>query len=123
MLSSNAKATEAGRQPTRNASSRHRKQRRGRMGKFAESAAQYDVDRRGDGKCVAGRWIVENLDDEDLSEFIRLANACKWTRIIRLSDNNLKEASLTRHARGTCTCLDSVPAKGCCSSPHEETSS
>jgi hypothetical protein len=84
------------------------------MGKFAQSAAQHDIDKRGDGTCVAGKWIAENFDDEDLAEFIRLANGHKWTLIGRLSDNNLKEASLIRHAHGTCTCFEGVAARGCC---------
>lgn len=84
------------------------------MGQFAQSAAQHDVGRRGDGTCVAGKWISENFDAEDTAEFVRLARSHKWTLIMGLSDNNLKEASMGRHVHGTCTCLDDVPAKGCC---------
>lgn len=89
------------------------------MGKFAESAAQYDVDKRGEGACVAGKWISENFDDEDLAEFVRLACGHKWRHIIRLSDNNLKEASMSRHVHGTCSCFDDVTARGCCECGHQ----
>lgn len=85
------------------------------MGKFAEAAAQYDVEQRGDGKCVAGRWISENLDEEDLVEFDRLAKGHKWTRIISLSEYVLKIISLDKHVHGTCICIPEVAARGCCS--------
>lgn len=84
------------------------------MGQFAERAAQYDVGRRGDGACVAGKWISENLDEEDLVEFIRLAKGHRWNRIMRLSENHLKQSSLNRHAHGICTCFPDILAKGCC---------
>jgi hypothetical protein len=58
VLPSNAKAVEACGPPPRRASNRHRKQGKGRMGNFANAAAQYDLDKRGDGHCVSGRWIA-----------------------------------------------------------------
>lgn len=115
MLSSNAKA-QPGSPPTRSASNRHRKQGKGRMGNFASAAAQYDLDKRGDGRCVAGRWIEGNLDEEDLVEFVRLANGHRWEVILRLSDNKLRTKSLIGHVHGACTCFDGVVAKGCCTS-------
>lgn len=84
------------------------------MGRFAESAAQYDTKRRGEGVCVAGKWITKNFDDDDLNEFIRLANAHKWRRIQNLSDHHLKEHSLNQHVHGSCVCVGDTPAKGCC---------
>jgi hypothetical protein len=84
------------------------------MGKFAEDAAKHSIDRRGDGFCVAGRWIDENLDEEDLAEFERLARNRKWELICRLSEHNLKPQSLKNHVYGRCTCHDGKPAKGCC---------
>ncbi len=113
MLPSSAKAI-PGAPPMRNASRRHRKGGKRHMGKFAESAAKFGPDQRGDGTCVAGRWITDNLDAEDLVEFARLANDHSWTRIIQLSESNLKEASLNRHAHGNCTCFSDVPGRGCC---------
>lgn len=91
------------------------------MGKFAQSAAQHDISRRGDGTCVAGKWISENFDEEDLVEFVRLGKAHKWELIIRLSDNNLKQASLYRHAHGICTCFQDIAGRGCCSCTSTET--
>lgn len=85
------------------------------MGKFAESAAQHDGATRGDGYCVAGRWIVNNLDEDDLVEFIRLANAHRWKLILRLSDNQLSHHSMVGHVHGLCHCFADRPAKGCCS--------
>lgn len=116
MLPSNAKAIVAGNRPTRTASNRHRKRGRSRMGKFASAAAQYDINKRGDGYCVSGRWIANNFDEEDLAEFVRLANGHRWELILRLSDNNLKENSLVRHVHGTCPCFDGTETKGCCTS-------
>lgn len=84
------------------------------MGKFAEAAAPHDIERRGDGICAAGKWITANFDEEDLDEFIRLANGHKWTVIERLSENGLKEASMIRHAHGTCVCFENVAGKACC---------
>lgn len=115
MLSSNAKAVMPG-NPPRRASNRHRKQGRGRMGQFASAAAQYDLDKRGDGRCVAGKWIAENLDEEDLVEFARLSSGHKWRTILRLSEHQLAENSLNKHVHGVCVCFDGVPAKGCCTS-------
>lgn len=85
------------------------------MGKFAEAAAKHSTDRRTDGCCVAGKWIEENLDKDDLEEFIRLVNAHKWDLIVRLSGNELRRASLQRHVHGSCPCFDSVVAKASCS--------
>lgn len=116
MLPSNAKALETGSPPSRRTSNRHRKQGKGRMGKFADTAAQYDLDTRGDGYCVSGRWIKDSLDEEDLAEFIRLANGHRWELILRLSDNKLRSKSLIRHVHGTCPCFDGLAAKGCCTS-------
>lgn len=86
------------------------------MGKFAEAASQRDVSQRGDGLCIAGRWIAENLDEEDVAELTRLIDGGnhKWTMIIRLTDNALRVGSLTRHVHGTCACIGDVAAKGCC---------
>jgi hypothetical protein len=84
------------------------------MGKFAESAAKHSINRRGDGYCVAGRWIAENLDEDDLTELQRLAENRKWGLICRLSDNALKVQSLKNHVYGGCTCHDGNPGKGCC---------
>lgn len=93
------------------------------MGQFAHKAVQYDVDRRGDGMCVAGKWISENLDEEDLVEFTRLAQGHNWHRIMRLSDNALKMASLNRHAHGICTCFPETAGRGACPcAKSEETS-
>lgn len=92
------------------------------MGKFAESASKHDIDRRGDGSCVAGRWIAEHLDEDDLVEFERLANNHKWELIIRLSDHKLRQKSLDRHVHGLCGCLEEKPAMNCCSC-HREVSS
>lgn len=64
--------------------------------------------------CVAGKWISENLDEEDIVEFVRLSTAHKWAMVVRLSDNHLREGSLTRHVHGTCSCVGGVAAKGCC---------
>lgn len=114
MLASNASATES-RIPLRRTSNRHRKQGKG-MGKFAKAASQHDLDKRGDGLCVAGRWITENLDEEDSAEFIRLASGHKWELIARLSDNKLRSKSVIRHAHGTCPCFEGLAAKGCCTS-------
>lgn len=86
------------------------------MGKFASAAAQYDLDKRGDGNCAAGRWISENMDADDIIEFVRLANGHRWELILRLSEHRLKSNSLQRHAHGTCACFDGVAAKGCCTS-------
>jgi hypothetical protein len=72
------------------------------MGKFADSAAQVDISRRGDGTCVVGKWVSENLDESE------------WKLIERLSDNNLRQASLIRHVHGNCPCLPETVAKGCC---------
>lgn len=85
------------------------------MGKFAQAAAHHDISRRGDGTCVAGKWISDNLDEDDLVEFVRLAEGHKWHLITRLSDNYLKMASLNRHVHGLCTCFPGTTAKGCCS--------
>lgn len=114
MLPSSVKAVGSGRKPARHTSNRHRKQGKRRMGKFADAATQYDQGTRGDGHCVAGRWIVDNLDNDDLAEFVRLANGHRWELILRLSDNNLKTKSLNRHVHGTCSCFDGLAAKGCC---------
>jgi hypothetical protein len=84
------------------------------MGKFADNAVKHSVDRRGDGFCVAGRWISENLDEDDLAEFQRLACNKKWHLICRLSDHKLKPQSLRNHVYGSCSCYDGNPAKGCC---------
>jgi hypothetical protein len=86
------------------------------MGKFAKVSAQYGVDKRGDGYCVAGRWISDNLDHDDLAEFIRLSNGHRWVLIIRLSDTQLRSKSLEAHVHGACPCLDGLAAKGCCTS-------
>lgn len=85
------------------------------MGQFAKSAVQHDINKRGDGFCVAGRWIASNLDENDIAEFIRLANGHRWELILRLSDNQLGNHSLNRHVHGTCPCFEDRPAKGCCS--------
>jgi hypothetical protein len=116
VLPSNAKAVEACGPPPRRASNRHRKQGKGRMGNFANAAAQYDLDKRGDGHCVSGRWIADNLDEDDLKEFIRLSNGHRWELILRLSGDKLRSKSLIRHVHGTCPCFDGVAAKGCCTS-------
>lgn len=92
------------------------------MGKFADTASQYDLEKRGDGYCIAGRWISENLDDDDLVEFTRLACGHRWELIIRLSDNKLRIKSLDRHVHGTCPCFDGLAAKGCCASCDRATS-
>lgn len=113
MLHSTAKAF-VGSALTRRASNRHRKQGRDRMGKFAEAASQHDVDKRGDGYCVAGRWISENLDEEDLVELVRLANGHKWDLIARLTGEALRRASLDRHVHGLCPCFEGTAARGCC---------
>jgi hypothetical protein len=84
------------------------------MGKFAQDAAQHSTEHRGDGYCVAGRWIAENLDDEDIAELERLAAIPKWELICRISDYNLKPKSLRSHVYGRCSCHDGRPAKGCC---------
>lgn len=84
------------------------------MGKFADAAAQVDPNKRGDGYCVAGRWIEENLDDEDLAEFVRLANHHRWGVIARLSDHVLKEESLRKHVHGVCACAGDTPGRDCC---------
>jgi hypothetical protein len=84
------------------------------MGKFADSAAQVDISRRGDGTCVVGKWVSENLDESDLTQFVRLVSGHKWKLIERLSDNNLRQASLIRHVHGNCPCLPETVAKGCC---------
>lgn len=84
------------------------------MGKFAESAAQHDLNQRGDGVCVAGKWISENLDEEDLVEFTRLANGHKWHLIVTLSENKLRAASLNKHVHGLCACVRETPGKACC---------
>ena len=115
MLSSHVKTLNTGTQPRRT-SNRHRKQGKGRMGKFADAATQYALDKRGDGHCVSGRWIADNLDEADLAEFVRLANGHKWELILRLSDNQLRAKSLIRHVHGTCPCLDGSTSKGCCTS-------
>lgn len=115
MIPSRAKAIEPG-NPPRRTTNRHRKQGKRRMGKFASAAAQYDLDKRGDGHCVSGRWIADNLDADDLAEFVRLANGHRWELIVRLSDNHLRSKSLIRHVHGTCPCLDEAVAKGCCTS-------
>jgi hypothetical protein len=112
VIPSIAKASAAGKSPTRRASNRHRKQ--AKVGKFAESALKHDISRRGDGVCVAGKWITEKFDEEDLKEFVRLANGHQWTIIERLSDNGLKEGAMTRHVHGTCACIDDVAGKACC---------
>lgn len=115
MLHSSSKATAPGKPPTRRPSNRHRKEARGHMGKFAKTAAQHDVGHRGDGVCVAGKWIADNFDDEDLAEFVRLVKGHKWDLIERLSDGNLKENSLGRHVHGTCICInDDTPGRSCC---------
>lgn len=90
------------------------------MGRFAEEAVKRPIDRRGDGYCVAGRWITDNLDEDDLQELVRLAQNKKWELICRLSDNKLKTESLKNHAHGRCTCLDEVSAKGCCANQNME---
>lgn len=90
------------------------------MGKFAKLSERYDVDKRGDGYCVAGKWISENLDNDDLAEFIRLSNGHRWTLIVKLSDTKLRSQSLVAHVHGTCACLDGVPAKGCCTTCENE---
>lgn len=84
------------------------------MGRFAQAASQRAVDQRGDGKCVAGRWITDNLDEEDVVELTRLAVGHNWAALVRLSDNDLREGSLSRHVHGACSCLDDIAAKGCC---------
>lgn len=84
------------------------------MGQFAQSAAQHDIEQRGDGVCVAGKWLAENFDEDDLVEFVRLANGHKWELIVRLSENGLRHASVTRHVHGTCTCFKDVAGKACC---------
>ena len=114
MLPYSAKTTESTRAPHRRVSDRHRKRGRNRMGTFAEAAAQYGVGKRGDGHCVIGRWINENLDKNDLAEFVRLANGHTWTLILRLSDGAIAQNSLTRHTHGVCQCPDGTAAKGCC---------
>lgn len=91
------------------------------MGKFAENASKHDIDRRGDGSCVAGRWIAEHLDEDDLVEFVRLATNHKWELIIRLSEHTLRQKSLERHVHGTCGCLVEVPGMNCCTR-HQEAS-
>lgn len=88
------------------------------MGKFADAASQHaNLDQRGDGHCVVGRWATDNLQDEaDLIEFVRLANRHKWELIIRLSGHELRQKSLTQHVHGACVCLASDPTRDCCSS-------
>lgn len=113
MLSSTANVSSVGNVPQRHPSNRHRKQGKS-MGKFAEAAAQHDPNKRGDGYCVTGRWVAENLDDDDLAEFVRLANHHKWELIIRLSDHVLRAQSLSNHVHGGCACIDGQAAKGCC---------
>ncbi len=90
------------------------------MGKFASAAAQYDLTKRGDGYCVSGRWISENLDEDDMVEFLRLATGHRWELILRLSDNKLHAKSLYSHVHGSCPCFDGVAAKGCCSCSTEK---
>lgn len=113
MISYSAREIAPGKPPTRRVSNRHRKQRSS-MGKFALSAAQYDTERRKDIACVAGKWITENFDEDDLAEFVRLANGHRWNYIISLSDNGLKEASMIRHVHGTCICFEDVAGRACC---------
>jgi hypothetical protein len=86
------------------------------MGKFAEAAVQYDPDTRGDGFCVAGRWVSENLDEEDLAEFVRLANGHAWRRIMSLSGNELKGKALEQHVHGLCCCrhVEAQVGRACC---------
>lgn len=92
-------------------------QSREHMGNFSDAAKQYNVDTRGDGRCVTGRWASENLeDDDDLEEFTRLASAHKWGLILRLSEHKLRQKSLFQHVHGVCPCLDGQAAKGCCTS-------
>lgn len=112
MIEYTAKADKIDNRPARSAANRHRKRKH--MGKFATEASQHDLDKRGDGYCVSGRWIAENLDEEDLVEFIRLASGHKWDLIIRLSDNQLRHNSLQRHVHGACPCFDGLASKGCC---------
>lgn len=86
------------------------------MGKFAQTASRYDAGGRGDGRCVSGKWIAENLDEDDLAEFVRLSQSHKWGLISRISEFHLKESTLKRHVHGECGCFNDVPALGCCTS-------
>lgn len=81
------------------------------MGSFAEAAVKVREGR----SCVAGQWISENLDDDDVAAFETLAKAHRWKTIIQLSDNRLAEKSLIRHVHGQCVCAPSLPTRGCCS--------
>lgn len=86
------------------------------MGRFASDASKYDLESRinGDGFCAAGRWIAANMDDDDLAEFVRLANGHRWRLILGLSNHELKADTLQSHVHGSCPCFAGNAAKGCC---------